>query len=92
MERASRALSSWLASSAHVGVLGDTVDIDGTLDPAQIIARLQKASSDDPMQDLYRGLQELAAYALFTASNGIPRTEERALARDVNHRLTLLTL
>ncbi|MDB4973902.1 MAG: hypothetical protein JWN48_2243 [Myxococcaceae bacterium] len=92
MERASRALSSWLAQSPHAAVLGETVDIDGTLDPSQVIARLQKVSGDDPMQDLHRALHELAAYALFVASNGIPRTEERALARDVNHRLTLLQL
>ena len=92
MERASRALSSWLSQSPHAAVLGEQVDIDGTFDPGQVIERLQKASGDDPMQDLHRGLHELAAYALFVASNGIPRNEERALARDVNHRLTLLQL
>ena len=92
MERASRALSSWLVQSPHALVLGEQVDVDGTLDPAQVIDLLQRASSDDPMQDLHRGLHELAAYALFVASNGIPRNEERALARDVNHRLTFLQL
>jgi hypothetical protein len=92
MERASRALSSWLAGSAHASVLGDEVDIDGTLDAAQITERLSQQSGDDPMQDLHRALHELAAYALFFASNGIPRNEERALARDVNHRLGLMRL
>jgi len=92
MERASRALSSWLAQSAHAAALGDSVDIDGSLDATHVIARLQKASSDDPMDELHRALHELAAYALFVASNGIPRNEERALARDVNHRLNQLSL
>lgn len=92
MERASRQLSSWLAGSAHGPVLGDQVDIDGTVDFAQVIDRLSTSGGDDPMQDLHRALQELAAYALFLASNGIPRNEERALSRDINHRLTLLRL
>ncbi len=92
MERTSRALSSWLASSSHARVLGDEVDIDGTLDFAMITARVESLSSDDPMQDLHRALHETAAYALFIASNGIPRNEERTLSRDVNHRLTQMKL
>jgi hypothetical protein len=92
MERASRALSTWLAGSAHGSVLGEQVDIDGSLDAAQVIERLTHHSGDDPMSDLHRALQELAAYALFFASNGIPRNEERTLARSVNHRLTQLRL
>lgn len=92
MERTSRALSSWLASSAHAKVLGEEVDIDGTVDFTQVTARVAALSSDDPMQDLHRALHETAGYALFIASNGIPRNEERALSRDVNHRLTQLKL
>ena len=92
MERASRALSAWLAGSAHGSVLGEQVDIDGSLDASQIIERLRHHSGDDPMSDLHRALQELAAYALFFASNGIPRNEERALARSVNHRLNQMRL
>jgi hypothetical protein len=92
MERTSRALSSWLAGSPHAKVLGSEVDIDGTLDFAAVLARVEKASGDDPMADLHRALHETAAYALFLASNGIPRNEERTLSRDVNHRLTQLKL
>ncbi|HEX5656713.1 MAG TPA: DUF4388 domain-containing protein [Polyangiales bacterium] len=92
MERTSRALSSWLSGSAHAKVLGEEVDIDGTLDFALVTARVETLSSDDPMQDLHRALHETAAYALFIASNGIPRNEERTLSRDVNHRLTQLKL
>jgi hypothetical protein len=92
MERASRALSTWLAGSAYGSVLGEQVDIDGSLDASQIIERLTQHSGDDPMSDLHRGLQELAAYALFFASNGIPRDQERALARSVNHRLNQMRL
>jgi Domain of unknown function (DUF4388) len=92
MERTSRALSNWLGSSPHAKVLGEEVDIDGTLDSVVVTLRLEAMSSDDPMQDLHRALQETAAYALFIATNGIPRNEERTLSRDVNHRLTQLKL
>lgn len=87
MERASRGLSTWLAASRHAGVLGEQVDIDGTLDTNAVLARLEQHNSEDPMQDLHQALLELAAYALFLASNGLPRNEERLLSRDVNHRL-----
>lgn len=92
MERTSRALSNWLAGSPHAKVLGEAVDIDGSLDFAAITPRVEALSSEDPMQDLHRALHETAAYALFLASNGIPRNEERTLSRDVNHRLSQLKL
>jgi hypothetical protein len=92
MERASRALSAWLAASRHASVLGEQVDIDGTLDAANVLTRLEQHASEDPMQDLHQALLELAAYALFLASNGLPRNEERLLSRDVNHRLQQLRL
>jgi len=92
MERTSHALSAWLASGPHGKALGEQVDIDGTLDAPQVIARLQSLGSDDPLQELHRALQELAAYALFLASNGLPAQEQRLLARDVNHRLNQLRL
>jgi hypothetical protein len=90
MERTSQALSLWLAQGAHSKIVGEQVDIDGTLDASDVLARLAAQSGEDPMQELHRALHELAAYALFLASNGLPRQEERALARDVNVRLNQL--
>ncbi len=92
LERARQALTSWLANSPHRRAVGDELDIDGTLDAARVVARLEALASDDPLHELHQALHELAAYALFVASNGLPRHEERALARDVNHRLQQLRL
>jgi hypothetical protein len=92
MEGASRALSAWLETSPHASVLGSRVDIDGTLDAQAIAQRLEESGLEDPMLALHQALHELAAYALFTASGGLPRHEEQALARDINHRLKQLRL
>ena len=90
MERTSRAIGDWLANGPHCRVVGERVDIDGTLDAQEILTRLVRDGSEDPQQELSRALHELAAYALFLAANGLPQPEERALARDVNVRLAQL--
>jgi hypothetical protein len=92
MDATRRALSSWLANSPHAASLGTEVDIDGTLDAKRVILQMEKNASDDPMQALHQALHELAAYALFTASTGLPRQEEQALSRDINRRLKQLRL
>ena len=92
LERASLALSRWLAGGPHSDVLGDHVDIDGTLDASAVVVRLESAGVDAPMQQLHDALHELVAYALFMASNGLPRDEERRLSRDVTTRLRQLGL
>jgi hypothetical protein len=92
MDATSRALSAWLESTHHAAVLGTRVDIDGTLDAQVVVGLLESSTHDDPVQALHQALHELAAYALFTASSGLPRHEEQALARDVNHRLKQLRL
>ncbi len=92
MDVARRSLSSWLELGPHAAVLGGEVDVDGTLDAATLIARLEGTAHDDPMAQIHQALHELAAYALFTASSGLPRHEEQSLARDVNHRLKQLRL
>jgi len=92
MEIASRSLSSWLELGPHAPVLGQRVDIDGTLDATAIIKVLESANLDDPMAQIHQSLHELAAYALFMASSGLPRQEEQSLARDVNHRLKQMRL
>lgn len=90
MERTSQALGHWLSSGPLVGLVGERVDIDGTLDAKEVLARLEQHGGHDPLQELHRALHELAAYALFLASIGIPRQVERTLARDVNARLNQL--
>jgi hypothetical protein len=92
MESTRRALGAWLETSPHGGVLGRDVDIDGTLNAQVIVELLEGSSTDDPVQALHQALHELAAFALFTASGGLPRHEEQALARDINRRLKQLRL
>ncbi len=93
MEHARRSLSSWLAGGPHTGLLGDEVDVDGTLNARVLIRRLEEQGhSGDALRALHHALHELIAYALFTASNGLPRHEEQSLSREVNHRLKQLNL
>jgi hypothetical protein len=92
MEATSKNLSAWLEKSPHATFVGKHVDFDGTLDPKAVVSQLQQENLDDPMQQLHQSLHELAAYALFLASSGLPRHEEQALARDVNHRLKQMRL
>lgn len=92
MEGTRKSLAHWLAESPHAAVLGTDVDIDGTLDAARVLNLLEQSGSDDPMQALHQALHELAAYALFTATTGLPRQEEQALSRDINRRLKMLSL
>ena len=92
MDATRRALADWLQSGPHAAVLGNQLDIDGTLTASQVIARLEASSSDDPMTALHLALQELATYALFIATNGLERSEEQSLSRDVTLRLKAMTL
>lgn len=93
MARTSEALCSWLANGPHGPRIGVSVDIDGTLGVAEVLARIESASGgEDVLQELHQALQELALYALFLASNVLPPQEQRTLARHVDHRLGLLLL
>ncbi len=92
MDTTRRALSAWLKASPHESVLGSEVDIDGTLDAQQVTKQLEAGKNDDPMTALHQALHELVAYALFTASVGLPRSDEQTLARDINARLKSLKL
>jgi hypothetical protein len=90
MEVAQRTVSHWLAGSRHAGVLGAAVDVDGTLDRLEVQKLLESLGSDDPMGLLYHALQELCAFALFSAAQHLPRPEEQQLARHVHHRMKQL--
>jgi hypothetical protein len=92
MESTQRAVSQWLASSAHAAVLGSSVDVDGTLDRALVQEQLEKSGTDDPMGALHSALHELCSFALFVSAQHMPRREEQLLSRDILHRLKQLTL
>jgi hypothetical protein len=93
MEHARRSISSWLANGPHTALLGDEVDVDGTLNARVLIRRMEEQGhGGEALKALHQALHELIAYALFTASNNLPRQEEQSLSRDVNHRLKQLQL
>jgi len=93
MDNARRSISNWLAGAPQAQLLGATIDVDGTLNPQAVVRRLEEqAQTNDPLRALHQALHELIAYALFIASNGLPRHEEQSLSREVNHRLKLLKL
>ena len=92
MEKAHDALAHWLSESPHRAVLGDKIDLDGTLDSNGVIAHIESTPIESPLTRLHTALHELSAYALFIAGSSLPRHEEEALARDVNHRLKQLKL
>jgi hypothetical protein len=93
MEPARRSISSWLSAGAHTALLGEEVDVDGTLSVRALLRRMEEQGhGGEALRALHQALHELIAYALFTASNSLPRHEEQSLSRDVNHRLKQLKL
>lgn len=92
MQQGRQTLTTWLQTAPHGGVLGTTLDIDGTLSAEDILQQLTTSEHEHPLEQLHQALHELAAYALFTATTGLPRHEEQSLARDINHRLKGLRL
>jgi hypothetical protein len=92
VEHVRRAINNWLSNSAQSAVLGDQVDVDGTLAFNALLRRLDDNPQADPLHALHQALHELIAYALFTVTNALPRHEEQSLSREVNHRLKQLKL
>jgi Domain of unknown function (DUF4388) len=87
-----RTINAWIVHSPLSALLGNEVDIDGTLVLAALLRRLEDHGQADPLQALHQALHELIAYALFTVTNTLPRHEELSLSREVNHRLKQLKL
>jgi hypothetical protein len=87
-----RTINIWVANSPLCELLGNEVDIDGTLALGALLRRLEEQGQVDPLQALHQALHELIAYALFTVANALPRHEELSLSREVNHRLKQLKL
>jgi hypothetical protein len=92
-DNARRAISRWIEGSPYQTLLGSEIDVDGTLQAASVVRRLEEQShGKEPLRTLHQALHELIAYSLFTVANNLPRHEEQSLSREVNHRLKQLKL
>jgi hypothetical protein len=82
-------LESFFGSVAEFAPLfvGVTLDTDGTLPRDQIRANLAMAPTDNKLDYLHRGLNELLFFELFTAGEAVDRREEIELHQRLNQIL-----
>jgi hypothetical protein len=84
-----KGLESFFGSVAEFAPLfvGLTVNEDGTLQREQVLANLEMAPTDDRIDYLHRGLNELLFFELFTAGEAVDRREELELHQRLNQIL-----
>jgi len=80
-------LSRWVKGSEFEHYLGPALTERLTVDPCQIASVLEGLQVRDRVEIVEHALQELVAFALFTASLSLTRDDERALQRRVQQRL-----
>jgi len=82
-------LESFFGSVAEFAPLfvGLSLEPDGTLPRDQVRANLQMAPSDNKLDYLHRGLNELLFFELFTAGEAVDRREEIELHQRLNQIL-----
>ncbi len=85
-------LASWIQGSGYAPYFGEGVDDYGCLEPERVADALVDSDVDNPVEGLYQGLHELAAFALFSATTTLPRDQELSLARHVNARLKTIRM
>ena len=85
-------LEAWIVGSGYGPIFGEHVEEDGSIQPEVVIRALASVQADNPMEGLHQALHELSAFALFAATTSLPRDQEIALSRDVNHRLKRIRL
>ena len=64
--------------------VGLSMDDKGTLARDQLLANLDMAPTDDKLDYLHRGLNELLFFELFTAGEAVDRREEIELHQRLN--------
>jgi hypothetical protein len=84
-----KGLESFFGSVAEFAPLfvGIALAADGALPRDQVLANLQIAPSDDKLDYLHRGLNELLFFELFTAGEAVDRREEIELHQRLNQIL-----
>jgi hypothetical protein len=81
-----KGLESFFGSVAEFAPLfvGLSMDDKGTLSRDQLLANLNMAPTDDKLDYLHRGLNELLFFELFTAGEAVDRREEIELHQRLN--------
>lgn len=84
-----RGIDSFFQSAAEFAPLfvGVALDDDGRLAPDQLLANLEIAPTDDKLDYLRRGLQELLFFEIFTAGEAVDRDQEPELAAQLQEIL-----
>jgi hypothetical protein len=81
-----KGLESFFGSVAEFAPLfvGLAVDAAGRLNRDQLLANLAMAPTDDKLDYLHRGMNELLFFELFTAGEAVDRREEIELHQRLN--------
>ncbi len=88
-EALARGLESFFGSVNEFAPLfvGLSMAIDGTLPRSSVLANLEMAPTDNKIDYLHRGLNELLFFELFTAGEAVDRREEIELHQRLNQIL-----
>jgi hypothetical protein len=92
VEHTRATLEAWIQGSGYGPIFGDTVDVDGSVDPEHVVAAMASVAIENPMEGLLQAFHELSAFALFAATTSLPREQELALSREVTVRLKRIRL
>ncbi len=85
-------LEAWIVGSGYDDYFGPGVDDFGAIDVNHVAHVIKDLEHERPLEALHQALHELAAFALFSATTGLPRDQELSLARDVNARLKAIRI
>jgi hypothetical protein len=85
-------LEAWIVGSGYDAYFGPGVDDFGAIDASRVARAIKDIDHERPIEGLHQALHELAAFALFSATTGLPRDQELSLARDVNARLKAIRI
>lgn len=85
-------LEAWIVGSGYDAYFGPGVDDFGAIDAQHVGHAIKEIEHERPLEALHQALHELAAFALFSATTGLPRDQELSLARDVNARLKAIRI
>jgi len=92
VDQTRQTLSAWIQGSGYAPYFGNEVEEDGSIDVGRVTGSLQDLRHEHPLEALHQALHELVAFALFSATQTLPRDQELSLARDVNRRLKAIRL
>ncbi len=85
-------LGAWVQGCGYDSVFGEAIVTEGRIDDEHVRQWVAAARESNPLASFHQVAHELVSFAMFCAGSALPREHELALSRDVNQRLSAITL